>query len=222
MNKFLTIFLLCSYLLAIVEENQVSPDTLESQKLGLTITPDNGPAIKIDTDAFSRFNQKGAVIANAFQSNNQRFNRKMQGGAEKDSEESTHHESELQEAQNLYKRLGRYAISPEDGTYHVKATDFEAILSALENYEEALNDILEEASSKSRKSDQSHHRNESHSESRSDSKSYSTDSRSSRRKNNNARKNKRSLNGAHHAHQTNLKRARSNRGTHHGHYLIRP
>ena len=203
MNKFLTILLLCNIFLAIVEENQASPNTIESQKTSLTITPDNGPAIKINTDSLNRFSRRNVVTSGFGQSSNSPFTRSThdeENIEEKKPElQEEEAEAQLEEASSLLGTLYRLRRQNPGDTVEVDGETFDQIIGVLESYEDTLTEIIEEVGSES-----------------------STETSSQSKKNGNEDSRRRNLRGSHHAHQEYSKSNRSGYRGSNNRWVVKP
>ena len=224
MNKFFTILVLCSCLLAIVEENVAAPNTIESQKTSLTITPDHGPAFKINTNSLNRFSRRNTVISGGHSSHfplrrsthDDEESEKGYKGSDENSSSSSVHEAEemLEEASTLLATLQRLRRNNKGDTVEVKGEVFDQIISVLESYEDTLTDIVNEdvaSSSSYGKDDQEYDESENQ-----DNEDY----RKQRVKL--ARAKLRNMKGSHHGHSGFSRRNRSNKVVSHHGWVIKP
>ena len=214
MNKFFTLLLLCSCLVAIVEENVAAPNTIESQKTSLTITPDHGPAFKINTDSLNRFSRRNTVISSGHSSHSPlKRSTNDNGGSDENSSKSSLQDvdEKLEEASTLLGTLQRLKRQSSGATVEVDIELLTQIISVLESYEDTLAEIIDESSSSS--SSPTSNGNEA---------SKNDDSDNRNKGVNLAKAKLRNMRGSHHGHFGFSRHSRSNKVVSHHGWVIKP
>ena len=239
MKKFLTILLLSSALLAIVEENQAAPNVIESQKTGLTITTDRGQAFKINTDgpvpvvtnAAQRFSRKNVGFANhrLGHISTRRMEDHQEDGNEENTPEEEAQEEELLEAVKLLGKVKRVRKNDPGDTVTMSGELVDEIIEKLESYEDTLQEIIAESEADSESSSSSSsstnsnggHEHHSHSHNHNNDSNDNNDNYNDHGDSNNDRRRRRMKLSSRLSHN-HFVRSRANRVVHNSRWVIKP
>lgn len=221
MKNFLTILLLASAIVAVVEENQAAPNVLESQKSGITITTDKGQAIKVNTDgpvpivtsSHHRFSRKNVGLSgpHGFVSRRRMDDSNNDGQSGASSEQTPTaeaQEEELMDAIKLLGRLKRLRKAQDGDSVTLDGAIVDEIIEKLEGYEETLQEIIAEAEEESSSSSSS---------STSNYQGHQNDGG-----NDEDNKRKRSLKSSSHHRFSHFRHSRLNRASHSSKWVIKP